>query len=305
MTKDDPFRKGATLPIYKSWLAGSISGVISRTVTAPIDLFKLRAQTSIHNEPLLDMVRHLIRNEGVLGLWKGNVPGSLLYFIYNGVEFASYSWYNKQLSNMSWNPEFHSLLVGGLTGITASLLSYPCDVLRTRFAINQGNKFWHLVPEIRSIYSHEGIQGFYRGCVPSTFTISITSSLLFGTYETIKIFCSANNGLPKDERSHVLSLLNTSASAISGFISKFAVFPLDTIRRRLQVRDSSKLSLLTTDVKTYQQYKNISFIKLGRTILRQEGFASFYRGVGLSLCKSVPGTTITLWTYENLLHIIS
>ncbi|CCH60039.1 hypothetical protein TBLA_0C02280 [Henningerozyma blattae CBS 6284] len=337
-TEDDHLRKGVNVSVYKSLIAGSIAGLVSRTATAPIDMLKLRLQviphkTTIFSGLLTGIVRDTIKKEGFRGFWKGNVPGSALYIIYGGVEFSMYSWYNQRLNLLDLKPALHSTIVGGLTGITASIVSYPFDVLRTRFAVNHNRQFSHLKKEILSVLKNEGIIGLYRGCISSIFTISLSTSILFGCFEGIKIFCSTRLNTDKDkhgEDSRVkmsnsestdgltisnpsdinnnsflyLKLLDNSAGAISGFLSKLITFPLDTVRRRIQLKDSPTLNnYFDQDIKMYLKYRGMNFYSIGKYIVKQEGPMSLYRGVTLSLCKSVPGTALSIWTYEKCMRI--
>ncbi|CAG9938388.1 unnamed protein product [Clonostachys rosea f. rosea IK726] len=73
--------------------AGAIAGLISRFIIAPLDVVKIRLQLQPHSltdplEPLRDApayrgavatVKHILKHEGITGLWKGNVPAEIMY----------------------------------------------------------------------------------------------------------------------------------------------------------------------------------------------------------------------------------
>ncbi|KAF3341364.1 mitochondrial thiamine pyrophosphate carrier-like isoform X3 [Carex littledalei] len=86
-------------------LAGAIAGGISRTVTSPLDVIKIRFQVQL--EPtttwtllqkemyrpskyrgLQQTTKEIFREESLLGFWRGNVPGLLLYMPYTAIQFT-------------------------------------------------------------------------------------------------------------------------------------------------------------------------------------------------------------------------
>ncbi|CCD25900.2 thiamine transporter TPC1 NDAI_0G01240 [Naumovozyma dairenensis CBS 421] len=310
----DHLRKGEDVLVSNSLIAGSLSGLIARSVIAPLDTLKIRLQivpleqqqkqaskiTSVarYQSRSLMMIKQMIQKEGIRSFWKGNVPGSAMYIVYGGVQFGSYSLYNNILgSKMSWNAQLNGLFIGALAGMSSSFCSYPFDVLRTRFVANRTLQSSNINLKIQEIWTHEGVQGFFRGCSWSMFTISLSASILFGCYETLKVY----------GESHDNKFILGSASSISGVLSKVVVFPLDTIRRRIQLRSAASLQDVVNSehmVETYKKYHGMGFIQMGNYILRQEGLASLYRGVTMALCKSVPSTIVSLWSYEAVLRLL-
>lgn len=259
----DHLRKGEDVKVSQSLVAGSVSGLLARTVIAPLDTLKIRLQlrpsyTGQAPSGLLKMMKGMILNEGGLrSFWKGNVPGTMMYVLYGGAQFSSYSFYNNLFGETSdMNGQLQSLVVGALAGMTSSFVSYPTDVLRTRFIANQDVALSSLSHGCKEIWNMEGIPGFFRGCTASMFTITLSASILFGTYESIKIYCDEYS-----KESDYTNYLRYSASSISGVTSKMVTYPLDTIRRRIQVRNSVYVqhnveNKIVTEI--YQSYKGAS-----------------------------------------------
>jgi solute carrier family 25 thiamine pyrophosphate transporter 19 len=83
-------------------ISGAIAGVCSRLVIAPLDVVKIRFQLQservsllVHNpqqkyQSIFQSIRLIIKEEGIRGLWKGNVAATYLYFTYGGVQFWCY-----------------------------------------------------------------------------------------------------------------------------------------------------------------------------------------------------------------------
>jgi solute carrier family 25 (mitochondrial thiamine pyrophosphate transporter), member 19 len=140
---------------------------------------------------------------------------------------------------------------------------------------------------VKEIYRHEGIKGYYRGAATSLLQIAPYMGLLFGTYEA--------------SRTHIMKTHNASprvsdfvAGGIAGVVSKCAIFPLDTIRKRLQVQGPTRERYIHKDIPLYS-----GIIHTLTRILRQEGLKGLYKGLGIALVKSGPSAAVTLWVFEG------
>lgn len=303
MSKDH-LRKGETVRWLDSAIAGSISGLIARALTAPMDTLKIRYQLQPTFEKKYGGIRStvstIIKEEGWKALWKGNIPASLMYVLYGAVQFGSYSCFNNLLPKheSSISPQLQSLVVGALSGMTSSLVTYPLDILRTRLIANRSVSMIKQTEALREIYKYEGLRGFFVGISPAMTNITLSSALIFLTYETINILCEEYRTAPW---SHSLEV---SSGAAAGFVSKSVIFPIDTVRRRMQVMNSKQMAHVTAHTSTYLGYRNHSFYYILYDMLMKEGPRSLYNGLSVALCKSVPTTAISLFVFEHTMQII-
>jgi len=80
----------------------------------------------------------MARKEGLHGFFKGNGVNILRIAPFSGFEFFFYDFYKAKLfdsgdgKQMSWTAK---LICGGMTGSTASTLTYPLDLIRTHLSI--------------------------------------------------------------------------------------------------------------------------------------------------------------------------
>ena len=73
---------------------------------APLDVIKIRLQLQIHSlsDPLsvrnisgpvykgtLGTLKQILREEGITGLWKGNIPAEVMYLTYGSIQFSAYT----------------------------------------------------------------------------------------------------------------------------------------------------------------------------------------------------------------------
>lgn len=181
-----------------------------------------------------------------------------------------------------------------MAGGIATATTYPLDLLRTRFAA-QGNEkiYTSIIDSIRDINRTEGPRGFFRGCSAAVAQIVPYMGLFFATYETLR--------LPLGEMSSLLPFGSRDAAAgvLASIIAKTGVFPLDLVRKRLQVQGPHRARYVHTNIPEYN-----GVIGTIRIILKTQGVRGLYRGLTVSLLKAAPASAVTMWTYERALNIM-
>jgi len=96
------------------FIAGCGGGALSSLVTSPCDLIKINRQTAEHKLPLGTLIRALLRERGVLGLYSGWLATLSRDTPSTGVYFLVYTTFKRQCSDMGRvNSE---LLAGGTAG---------------------------------------------------------------------------------------------------------------------------------------------------------------------------------------------
>lgn len=88
-------------------VAGAFAGAAARMLTAPFDVLKIRFQLQGTGEKkyktMLQSFRTVIKEEGVLALWKGNLSATLLWVSYMAAQFTIYG-ILKRLGERTPNP---------------------------------------------------------------------------------------------------------------------------------------------------------------------------------------------------------
>ena len=115
---------------------GGMSGVISRTLTAPLELSKIQQQNRfMPNTTLVDV----IKKEGILGLWKGNYSNCVRIFPQMAINFSCFQYFDSFISQHIHNKQVSSFISGGLAGMIAVTIIYPLENARSRLSL-QTNK---------------------------------------------------------------------------------------------------------------------------------------------------------------------
>lgn len=144
---------------------------------------------------------------------------------------------------------------------------------------------------IRDITTHEGASGFFQGLPAAIYQIIPYMGLFFASYETLKV-PFANLQLP-------IGSGDALAGITASIASKTAVFPLDTIRKRLQVQGPTRSRYVHRNIPLYN-----GVVSTFTVILSREGARGLYRGLPVSLIKAAPSSAITMWTYERAMKAI-
>ena len=118
----------------------------------------------------------MAKNEGIYGFFKGNGVNVVRIAPFSAFEFFFYDFYKHNLFSGDSSSNLSKLLCGGLTGMTASTLTYPLDLIRTKLSIVVADSA--VKPSIWGtgvqIYQQGGFLSLYKG-LPSTLFVSQAS----------------------------------------------------------------------------------------------------------------------------------
>ncbi|KAL7935261.1 mitochondrial carrier [Trichoderma chlorosporum] len=289
--------------------AGAIAGLVSRFIVAPLDVVKIRLQLQPYSlsDPLAPLreapayrgtvrtIKHILRHEGLTGLWKGNVPAELMYVCYSAVQFTTYrsATVFLQTALPARMPDSaETFVAGAVSGAAATGATYPLDLLRTRFAAQGRHRVYSsLRGALWDIYRDEGFKGFFRGLGPALGQIIPFMGIFFASYEGLRLRLG-HLDLPWGSG-------DATAGIVASVVAKTAVFPLDLVRKRIQVQGPTRSRYVYNDIPVYT-----SAVRGIQTIYRTEGLRGLYKGLPISLVKAAPASAITLWTYERSLKLL-
>lgn len=262
---------------------GMLSGIVSRIVIEPFDLVKIRMELNESKVPagLLTTLSSIYNREGLLAFWKGNVFGVWLYMSYTGVQFFTY----ENLSVFNLGP----FCRGMISGVTATCISYPFDMLRTRSAVrsNAPISLNNTVEMIKSVKQFEGFVGYWKGIGPTLLSMVPAAGISFWAFNCSNRFLCKIMGRSDDNNVSV----NLISGAVAGAISKLATMPLDVLRKRMQVQSPKRHEFVIVNSK----YQNM--FAATNDIFIREGIRGFYKGLVVALLKTIPATAITFASF--------
>ncbi|XP_028770467.1 thylakoid ADP,ATP carrier protein, chloroplastic [Neltuma alba] len=174
-------------------------------------------------------------------------------------------------------------LAGAIAGAAAKTVTAPLDRIKilmqthgVRAGQESAKKAINFIEAVTVIGKEEGIRGYWKGNLPQVIRVIPYSAVQLFAYEIYKKLFRRKDG----ELSVVGRL---AAGACAGMTSTFVTYPLDVLRLRLAVEPG---------------YRTMSQVALG--MLREEGLASFYHGLGPSLIGIAPYIAVNFCVFDLL-----
>jgi len=301
MAEKGKIEKGGAMGFAVDFLMGGVSAAVSKTAAAPIERVKLLIQNQDEmikqgrlTEPykgIGDCFSRVIRDEGFVSLWRGNMANVLRYFPTQALNFAFKDQFKRMFGYSKekdgyWKWFAGNLASGGAAGAASLLFVYSLDYARTRLANDNKaakkggeRQFNGLVDVYVKTIKSDGIVGLYRGFNISCVGIIVYRGLYFGLYDSLKPVVL--QGPMKD--SFIGSFFLGWGITIGAGL---ASYPLDTVRRRMMMTSGEAV-----------KYKS-SFHAFSE-IVAKEGAKSLFKGAGANILRAVAGAGV-LAGYDKL-----
>ncbi len=169
----------------KNLIAGLSSGAIEAMVwTSPTERIKIIQQNSTKYISTATVIRNILRDNGIQGLYIGTVPTIYKQSLSVGSRFWMYNiikdFFEKDGQKIhSYQTVFTGALVGGLS----TTFNHPFDVVKSRIQsnTNKGKTFQIM----KQIHKKEGIDGLFSGLSPRFYRVAIAQGVTFYIYESI------------------------------------------------------------------------------------------------------------------------
>ena len=222
----------------------------------------------------------------------GHVPAQFLSVTYGLASFAVFEGLAARFSRESLQPgslAMLHILCGSVGGCAGTLLSFPFDVLRTRLVAQSRTVYKGSLDGTRLLYSEAGLASFYKGLTAACLAVAPQSGLQFGLYSLSTqllagLVTRTDQTLGEDFITVQGSLV---CGALAGVATKTVLYPLDVVKKRLQVSgwEEGRAGLGVTP-----RYSSLR--QCVGQIVRQEGASALYKGFTPALIKAVSTTSI-------------
>ncbi|XP_016981514.1 mitochondrial coenzyme A transporter SLC25A42 isoform X2 [Drosophila rhopaloa] len=182
----------------RRFLAGSLAGITSQSLTYPLDLARARmAVTDRYTgyRTLRQVFTKIWVEEGPRTLFRGYWATVLGVIPYAGTSFFTYETLKREYYEMVGSNKHNtlvSLAFGAAAGAAGQTASYPLDIVRRRMQTMRvntasGDRYPTILETLAKIYREEGIKnGFYKGLSMNWIKGPIAVGISFSTYDMIK-----------------------------------------------------------------------------------------------------------------------
>ncbi|KAL7264347.1 hypothetical protein ACSBR1_002320 [Camellia fascicularis] len=258
-----------------TFASSAFAACFAELCTIPLDTAKVRLQlqkkANTEEEAgvpkyrgMLDTVATIAREEGLIALWKGVIPGLHRQFLYGGLRIGLYEPVKAFFVGSEYVGDvslFQKILAALITGALAIAVANPTDLVKVRLQA-EGN----LLPGLPRRYSgalnayytimkQEGLAGLWTGIGPNIARNAIINAAELASYDQVKETILKIPGFTDSVFTHLLAGLG------AGFFAVCIGSPVDVVKSRM-MGDSIYKSTLDCFIRT----------------LKTEGPFAFYKG---------------------------
>jgi solute carrier family 25 protein 16 len=272
-------------------------------------------------------VRDIYLQAGMQGLFKGHSATLLRIFPYAGIKFLAYEQIRARIihSNAQETPG-RRFVSGSLAGMVSVFFTYPLEVIRVRLAFEtRAGERSNLGSIVRKIYgeraappSHNpknpltatathavekltpqsGLSNFFRGFTPTLLGMIPYAGASFLAHDSMSDVMrwpalAPYTVLPNTGReeagkpAQLRYWAELSTGGIAGFVSQTVSYPLEVIRRRMQVGgvvgDGHRLGIA----------------EVAKRIYVERGWRGYFVGLTIGYVKVVPMVATSFFVYER------
>lgn len=300
----DPNKLGA----LQTFTCGGIAGCMSRTFTAPLDVTKILFQVNTEaTGSFFQAMNTIFKEEGIAGLWKGNVVACLRLGPYSAVKYFVFENMQEYFQGADGKvAPIKRSVCGALAGSCAVLTTYPLDLVKTRLTVQKEGvgadgtvykkTYNGTVDCLRKVSAEEGVGALYKGLSPTLQGVIPFEAVQFTFYNWIKELradqkLAAAKAAGKSEKDGALATFDFLVlGCISGAVAQTAAYPFDLIRKRFMASSKAEGMLKVQYTSTFGGFAEI---------VRTEGFLGLYKGTLPNLLKVCPYAAIMWATYEQ------
>ncbi|KAL9651692.1 hypothetical protein ABK040_009307 [Willaertia magna] len=261
--------------VFQQVTAATVGACITSLFTTPFDVVKNRIQVGGVTSTNLkaygnsysstQTLSTLIRKEGLKSLWRGLPISCFLQVPSSGIYYALYDHLKGKLEYLG--PGITPLLSGCISRTVTVTVCSPIEYLRTNIQTSVGNT---------KILRDFKVQQLARGLVATIWRDVPFSGIYWLTYETFK------RRLMLGSKDSNIFLMNFISGAFAGIMAALCTQPFDVIKTRIQARNA----------------KQYNMIEVSKTLLKEDGWKGFTRGLGPRCLKVAPACAIMISTYE-------
>lgn len=289
---------------HKDVLAGTVGGIAQVLVGQPLDILKVRLQTSPVGTytGMVDCASRIIRNEGPLAFYKGTLTpllgvGACVSIQFGVVEALKrlFSSSNQQAGRSAELSYSQFYLAGGIAGLANSFVAGPVEHIRIRLQTQPSPPLYKGPLDcIKQVTSIAGLwNGVYRGQIATFAREFHGMGMYFLTYEALVQYKLTKDAITRDQLPSTYAMF---AGAMAGYGLWLTAYPADIIK-----------SILQTDSLLSSQRKYNGTLDCIQKTFKADGLKGFFRGLLPTLVRSPFANAATFvafeWAARNLRHL--
>ncbi|ANZ75214.1 BA75_03197T0 [Komagataella pastoris] len=313
------------------FLAGGLSGVVSRTCTAPFDRVKVfliartdLTSTLLHSKkeitssvgelkhqkipidkiksPILKAATSIYRQGGLRGFYVGNGLNVLKVFPESAMKFGSFEAAKRFMCTVEGVTDptqlskVSTFAAGGFGGVCAQMTVYPIDTLKYRLQCAKLDSDIRgnrlLWTTAKQMYKEGGLRIFYRGLYVGIIGMFPYAAIDLGTFSTLKKWYFQKEAV----------LQNCAPEDVK--LPNYIVLSMGALSGTIGASMVYPVNLIRTRLQAQGTYAHPhrynGFFDAARKTMVKEGVPGLFKGLLPNLAKVAPAVSISYLMYENL-----
>ncbi|CAM9347412.1 unnamed protein product [Ascophyllum nodosum] len=285
-----PSAKKSANPVV-ALTSGCIAGGVEAMCVWPLEYVKTQLQLAdklpAGQKPkytgVISGLTYTVRTTGFFSLYRGLTPTLLGSMPKAGIRFGGNSELKKLFAGKD-NKKLNSgeqFLAGFGAGVLEAIFAVtPIETVKTK-AIQTNSPF---LTGVKTILKTEGPAGLYQGVWATIAKQGSNQGLRFMWFNKYKSILSDDGARPLTDLENLLGGMS------AGCFSTLGNNPFDVVKTKMQGMDAKR-------------YKGT--VDCFAQIIKNEGFAGFYKGVVPRLGRVIPGQGIIFMSYERIQNFVS
>lgn len=268
----------------KDLIAGMASGCSAILASQPIDVVRVRIQTSQGNAGSAIMcARQMLVHEGACSFYKGTVPPMTGVGVLMSIAFSSQQFMRRQLARGGQPLRVtDNMACGAYGGICQAPIANVIELLKVRLQVQgASSQPLNMRQVFMQVWNSGGFYSLSRGLLPLMIRDAVGYGCYFGVCETLLAWAAPQGGTKKDV--HPLKVM--AIGMFGGVCYWVPVMPFDTVKSRLHADSLAKPA--------YAGMQDC-FMKS----IQGGGVQSLYRGLLLTCIYCLPKNAAKLPVFE-------
>lgn len=260
--------------------AAALGGVVATSITYPVDTVSKKVLMQKGNDSAITIFNAILKEKGVAGLFPGLYSKLGWSFMGKFVFYGSYSllrdFYTHQTKKaLTFWPD---LVAGYLAEFSTLPSALPFEAIATKMQTSKGGS---LSAAVAGVWNEKGIRGFYKG-LSAYPVLCITPAITNAVFSQLKAFFLKSRP--------PTAVLGTAEAfflgAVARTVATFIMYPF--LRAKTMMQASGNKGGSTNPIVIIMH------------VIKTQGIAAVYRGLGPELVRGVLSSAVTLMLKEKI-----
>ncbi|KAF9455111.1 mitochondrial carrier [Macrolepiota fuliginosa MF-IS2] len=297
--------------------AGLGSGLTKVAVGHGFDTVKTRMQCSPPGtyRGAIDVLTKIVRNEGVLALYKGATPPAVGWAAIDSVLLGSLHNYRLFLLRhgmteahpVTGRPRLTVLghgVAGLLAGLTSAVIATPVELLKVKLQLQSqkavvDRQFKGPIDCARQIVRMQGFFGMWSGLTGS---LAFRSNF-FWMFLSVEVLMRSFSRLEGTPYAMSTGTANFLSGGFASFVYWGMAIPADNVKNRMMAYPYPRPFPSPSNAVDYTPARP-SFITVVRQTYAVQGIVGFYRGLTPTILRAFPVNASALFVYEGVMRLL-